>query len=87
MNKLVASSTEAVQDIPDGATIMLGGFGLCGIPENLIRALVCKGVKNGSYTARPGVHPEMWTKCFCKATGMVDIGIIPRQTPTSVRGG
>jgi 3-oxoacid CoA-transferase subunit A len=46
MNKVVASATEAVQDIPDGATIMVGGFGLCGIPENLIRALVHRGVKN-----------------------------------------
>ena len=46
MNKVVANSDEAIRDIPDGATIMLGGFGLCGIPENLIRALVRKGVKN-----------------------------------------
>jgi len=46
MNKVVASADEAVQDIPDGATIMVGGFGLCGIPENLIRALVRKGVKD-----------------------------------------
>jgi 3-oxoacid CoA-transferase subunit A len=37
---------EAVADIGDGATIMLGGFGLCGIPENLIAALVRKGVRN-----------------------------------------
>jgi 3-oxoacid CoA-transferase subunit A len=41
----VASADEAVRDIPDGATIMLGGFGLCGIPEMLIAALVRKGVK------------------------------------------
>jgi 3-oxoacid CoA-transferase subunit A len=46
MNKVVANADEAVRDIPDGATIMFGGFGLCGIPENLIRALVRKGVKN-----------------------------------------
>ena len=46
MNKVVANSDEAVRDISDGATIMVGGFGLCGIPENLIRALVRKGVKN-----------------------------------------
>src|SRR5262250_2688190 len=46
MNKVVANSDEAICDIPDGATIMIGGFGLCGIPENLIRALVRKGTKN-----------------------------------------
>jgi 3-oxoacid CoA-transferase subunit A len=46
MKKVVANADEAIRDIPDGATIMLGGFGLCGIPENLIRALVRKGVRN-----------------------------------------
>ena len=46
MDKVVASAEEAIQDILDGATIMVGGFGLCGMPENLIRALVHKGVKN-----------------------------------------
>src|SRR5271165_223579 len=45
MNKVFASSDAAVADIPDGATIMLGGFGLAGMPENLIRALVRRGVK------------------------------------------
>lgn len=46
MNKVVAGPDEAIKDIFDGATIMIGGFGLCGIPENLVRALVRKGVKN-----------------------------------------
>jgi 3-oxoacid CoA-transferase subunit A len=45
MRKLVATADEAVRDIPDGATIMLGGFGLCGIPEMLIAALIRRGVK------------------------------------------
>jgi 3-oxoacid CoA-transferase subunit A len=45
LNKVVTSADEAVRDIPDGATIMIGGFGLCGIPENLIAALVRRGVK------------------------------------------
>ncbi len=45
MNKVVISADEAVQDIPDGSVLMLGGFGLCGIPENCIAALVKKGVK------------------------------------------
>ena len=46
MNKIIPSSDEAVADISDGATLMIGGFGLCGIPENLIRALVRRRVKN-----------------------------------------
>ena len=46
MNKIVAGADEAIKDIQDGSTIMLGGFGLCGIPENCIDALVKKGVKN-----------------------------------------
>lgn len=45
MNKVVASAEAAVADIPDGATLMVGGFGLCGMPENLIAALVRRGVK------------------------------------------
>jgi 3-oxoacid CoA-transferase subunit A len=46
MDKTVANADEAVQDIPDGASIMMGGFGLCGIPENLIAALRKKGTQN-----------------------------------------
>ena len=45
MNKVYNNATEALHDISDGATLMLGGFGLCGIPENSIRALVEKGVR------------------------------------------
>jgi 3-oxoacid CoA-transferase subunit A len=45
MVKLLASPDEAVADIPDGATLLVGGFGLCGIPENLIAALVRRGTK------------------------------------------
>src|SRR5258708_4747173 len=45
MNKVVANAEDAIKDIPDNAVIMLGGFGLCGIPENSIAALVSKGVK------------------------------------------
>ncbi len=46
MNKVVASAEEAIRDVVDGSSILLGGFGLCGIPENLIRALVKQGTKN-----------------------------------------
>src|SRR5688572_33099761 len=45
MNKVVASADEAIHDIADNAVLMLGGFGLCGIPENCISALVKKGTK------------------------------------------
>lgn len=46
MNKVVANADEAIKDIQSGMTLMLGGFGLCGIPENCIAALVRKGVNN-----------------------------------------
>jgi len=45
VNKVVASADEAVADVPDGASVMVSGFGLCGNPENLIAALNRKGVK------------------------------------------
>jgi 3-oxoacid CoA-transferase subunit A len=45
MNKVVVNADEAIKDVQDGAVLMLGGFGLCGIPENCIAALVKKGVK------------------------------------------
>ena len=45
MNKVLPSAEAAVADIPDGATLMAGGFGLCGIPENLILAVRARGVK------------------------------------------
>lgn len=46
MNKVIASADEAIHDIQDGSVIMVGGFGLCGIPIDLIEALVRKGVKD-----------------------------------------
>lgn len=46
MNKVVSDAKEAIKDIQNGATIMLGGFGLCGIPENCIAALVQKRITN-----------------------------------------
>jgi len=44
LDKVVASADEAVRDVREGATLVVGGFGLCGIPENLIAALVRRGV-------------------------------------------
>ena len=46
INKVVSGADQAIDDIKDGDTLMLGGFGLCGIPENCISALVKKGVKS-----------------------------------------
>jgi 3-oxoacid CoA-transferase subunit A len=46
MNKVIESAEAAVALIPDGATILMGGFGMCGIPENLIRALHVRGTKD-----------------------------------------
>jgi 3-oxoacid CoA-transferase A subunit len=46
LNKIVRDAAEAVRDIPNGATLAIGGFGLCGIPENCIAALVARGVRD-----------------------------------------
>jgi 3-oxoacid CoA-transferase subunit A len=46
MNKVFSNALNALNDVRDNATIMLGGFGLCGIPENSIAALAAKGIKN-----------------------------------------
>jgi 3-oxoacid CoA-transferase subunit A len=46
MNKVLASAEAAVAMVPDGATILMGGFGLCGIPENLIQALQARGTRD-----------------------------------------
>jgi 3-oxoacid CoA-transferase subunit A len=61
MNKVFKNADEAVADISDGAVIMLGGFGLCGIPENCIAALVRKNIKNLS--------------CISNNAGVDDFGI------------
>lgn len=61
MNKVFANANEAIHDISDGATLLLGGFGLCGIPENSIAALVKKGVKN--------------LTCISNNAGVTDFGI------------
>ncbi len=46
MNKVVANADEAIREVRDGASILMGGFGLCGIPENLIAAVRRKGIQN-----------------------------------------
>lgn len=61
INKKVSGADEAIRDITDGKILMLGGFGLCGIPENCIAALVKKGVK--------------WLTCISNNAGVDDFGI------------
>ncbi len=61
MNKTVVNADEAIKDIQDNMTLMLGGFGLCGIPENCIAALVRKGVKG--------------LTCIANNAGVDDFGI------------
>ncbi|MEO5893356.1 MAG: CoA transferase subunit A [Ferruginibacter sp.] len=61
MKKKLTNADEAIADIPDGAILMLGGFGLCGIPENCIRALVKKGT--------------MQLTCISNNAGVDDFGI------------
>ena len=46
MNKVFKNADDAIKDVQDDAVIMIGGFGLCGIPENCLKALVKKGVNN-----------------------------------------
>ena len=56
MKKVLESADAAVALVPDGASIMMGGFGLCGIPENLIRALLARGTKDLTVISNnPGV--------------------------------
>lgn len=61
MNKTIANAEEAIKGIEDNMTLMLGGFGLCGIPENCIAALVKKGVKG--------------LTCIANNAGVDDFGI------------
>ena len=70
MNKVVETADAAVADIPDGATLMVGGFGLCGIPENLIAALVRRGVK-GLHTVSNNMGVDQFGMGRMLETGMI----------------
>lgn len=61
MKKIFKNADEAIFDVKDGAAIMFGGFGLCGIPENLISALYKKGTKN--------------LTCMSNNAGVADFGL------------
>jgi len=75
MNKVCTNADAAVADIQDGATIMVGGFGLCGIPENLIEALQRRGVRNltvisnNAGTSEFGLGPLLQTRQIRKLIG------------------
>ena len=71
MNKVFANSDEAVADIPDGATIMAGGFGLCGVPENLLAALVRRGAK-GLHTISNNVGVDGFGLGNLLESGMIE---------------
>ena len=64
MNKVVSSADEATHDIFNGAVVMLGGFGLCGIPENCITALVKKAVKQQGFSCIQTLGCENTKKSF-----------------------
>ena len=70
MNKVAASAAEAIADIREGSTVMLGGFGICGIPENLIAALVRKGVK-GLHTISNNVGIDGFGMGLMLEAGMI----------------
>ncbi len=70
MNKILPSAAAAVADIPSGVTIMLGGFGICGIPENLIAALVASGV-SGLHTIANNVGVDGFGMGLMLEAGMI----------------
>ncbi len=71
MNKVVADAAQACADIPDGAKILAGGFGLCGIPENSITAIRARGIKN------------LWF--VCNNCGVDDWGLGVLLAPKQIR--
>jgi len=60
MNKVVKDAAEAVRDVPDGATVMVSGFGLCGIPEKLILALRDQGAKGLTVVSNNAGVNDFW---------------------------
>jgi 3-oxoacid CoA-transferase subunit A len=70
VNKVAAGADEAVADIQEGSTVMLGGFGICGAPENLIAALVRKGVK-GLHTISNNVGIDGYGMGLMLEAGMI----------------
>jgi len=82
LNKVVASAAAAVADIPSGATLMLGGFGLCGIPETLIAALVEENRSRG-LTSLHTISNNMGVDGFGMGL-MLEAGMIASHTGSYV---
>jgi len=78
MNKIVAGADEAIHDIGDGATIMLGGFGLCGIPENCIDALRRKGCTDLTCISNNAGENEEFERQLL--SGELEVDLIPQGT-------
>lgn len=71
MKKIFASVDEAVQDIPDGSKLLVGGFGLCGVPENLLNAVSKRGTKNLTIVSMNGGNKMKKSKTALKLTNFV----------------
>ena len=81
INKIVATTTAAVADVPDGATVMIGGFGTAGMPSELIDALIAQGAKNLTIVNNNAGNGETGLAALLKAKRVKKIICsFPRQT-------
>jgi 3-oxoadipate CoA-transferase alpha subunit len=88
INKVVASATAAVADIPDGATVMIGGFGTAGMPSELIDALIAKGSKELTIVNNNAGNGDTGLAALLKARQVKKIICsFPRQTDSWVFDG
>ncbi|MDQ2962512.1 MAG: 3-oxoacid CoA-transferase subunit A [Pseudomonadota bacterium] len=88
INKVVASAAAAVADIPDGATVMIGGFGTAGMPSELIDALIAKGAKNLTIVNNNAGNGNSGLAALLKARQVKKIICsFPRQTDSWVFDG
>jgi 3-oxoadipate CoA-transferase alpha subunit len=88
INKVVASATEAVADIPDGGTVMIGGFGTAGMPSELIDALIARGSKDLTIVNNNAGNGETGLAALLKARQVKKIICsFPRQVDSWVFDG
>ena len=88
INKVVASAAAAVADIPDGATVMIGGFGTAGMPSELIDALIAKGAKELTIVNNNAGNGDTGLAALLKARQVKKIVCsFPRQTDSWVFDG